>query len=102
MTIPALRQVRRLFPQAHVTLATRGWAKGLFSGADFLDDLLVHEGSGLRSVVQQVRQWRKHDFDLAVLLPNSLETALVASLARVPLQNRLRNRWPPDPAHASL
>ena len=86
MTIPALRQVRRLFPQAHVTLATRGWAKGLFSGADFLDDLLVHEGSGLRSVVQQVRQWRKHDFNLAVLLPNSLETALVASLARVPLR----------------
>jgi heptosyltransferase-2 len=86
MTIPALRQVRRLFPQAHVTLATRPWAKGLFSGADFLDDLLVHEGSGLRSVVQQVRQWRKRDFDLAVLFPNSLETALVASLARVPLR----------------
>ncbi len=86
MTIPALRQIRRLFPHAHVTLATRPWAKGLFSGADFLDDLLVHEGSGLRSVVQQVRQWRKRDFDLAVLLPNSLETALVASLARVPLR----------------
>jgi heptosyltransferase-2 len=86
MTIPALRQIRRLFPNAHVTLATRPWAKGLFSGADFLDDLLVHEGSGLRSVVQQVRQWRKRSFDLAVLLPNSLETALVASLARVPLR----------------
>ena len=86
MTIPALRQIRRLFPDAHVTLATRPWAKGLFSGADFLDDLLVHEGSGLRSVVQQVRQWRKRNFDLAVLLPNSLETALVASLARVPLR----------------
>lgn len=86
MTIPALRQIRRLFPNAHVTLATRAWAKGLFSGADFLDDLLVNEGSGLRSVVQQVRQWRKRSFDLAVLLPNSLETALVASLARVPLR----------------
>lgn len=86
MTIPALREVRRLFPGAHITLATRPWARGLFSGADFLNDLLVHEGSGLRSVVQQVRQWRKHSFDLAVLFPNSLETALVASLARVPLR----------------
>jgi heptosyltransferase-2 len=86
MTIPALRQIRRLFPHAQITLATRPWAKGLFSGADFLDDLLVHEGSGLRSVVRQVRQWRKRNFDLAVLLPNSLETALVASLARVPLR----------------
>ena len=86
MTVPALRQLRRLFPGAHITLATRSWAKGLFADAEYLDDLLVHEGSGLRSVVQQVRQWRKRAFDLAVLFPNSLETALVASLARVPLR----------------
>jgi heptosyltransferase-2 len=86
MTIPALRQLRRLFPDAHITLATRAWAEGLFADSDFLDDLQVHEGSGLRSVVQQVRQWRKGNFDLAILFPNSLETALVASLARVPLR----------------
>ena len=86
MTVPALRQLRRLFPNAHITLATRAWAEGLFADVDFLNDLQVHEGGGLRSVVQQVRQWRKGNFDLAVLLPNSLETALVASLASVPLR----------------
>jgi heptosyltransferase II len=86
MTIPALREIRRLFPAAQITLATRSWAKGLFAGAEFVDELQIHEGSGLRSVVQQVLQWRKKNFDLAVLLPNSLETALVASLARVPLR----------------
>jgi heptosyltransferase II len=86
MTIPALRQLRRVFPKAHITLATRAWAKGLFADADFVDALQVHEGSGLRSVVRQVRQWRQGNFDLAILFPNSLETALVASLARVPLR----------------
>jgi heptosyltransferase-2 len=75
-----------VFPKAHITLATRAWAKDLFAGAEFIDALQVHEGTGLRSVVQQVREWRKHSFDLAVLFPNSLETALVASLARVPLR----------------
>jgi heptosyltransferase-2 len=86
MTVPALRQLRRLFPDAHITLATRSWARGLFEDAEFIDDVMVHEGSGLRSVVQQVREWRRRSFDLAVVLPNSLETALVASLARVPLR----------------
>jgi heptosyltransferase II len=86
MTVPALRQLRRSFPHAHITLATRSWAEGLFADAEFLDDLQIHDGSGLRSVVRQVRQWRKGNFDLAVLFPNSLETALVASLARVPLR----------------
>ena len=86
MTIPALRQLRNLFPQAQITLATRAWAQGLFADADFLDDVLIHEGNGLRSVVNQVREWRKRNFDLAVLFPNSLETALVASLSRVPVR----------------
>jgi heptosyltransferase-2 len=86
MTVPALRELRNLFPKAQITLATRSSTQGLFADADFLDDLLVHEGSGLRSVVQQVREWRARRFDLAVLFPNSLETALVASLSRVPLR----------------
>ena len=86
MTVPALRELRRLFPEAHITLATRSWAKGLFAGADFIDELQIHDGGGLRSVVKQVREWRKRSFELAVLFPNSLETALVASLARVPLR----------------
>ncbi|HSS21162.1 MAG TPA: lipopolysaccharide heptosyltransferase II [Pyrinomonadaceae bacterium] len=86
MTVPALRQLRCLFPKAHITLAMRPSAEGLFAVADFLDDLQIHEGTGLRSVVQQVREWRKRSFDLAILFPNSLETALVASLARVPMR----------------
>jgi heptosyltransferase-2 len=86
MTVPALRQLRRLFPEAHITLATRSWAKGLFASADFLNDLQVHDGRGLRSIVQQVREWRKRHYDLAILFPNSFEAALVATLARVPFR----------------
>jgi heptosyltransferase-2 len=86
MTIPALRQLRQLFPHAHITLATRAWAQGLLADVEFIDKIMVHEGTGLRSVVKQVKQWRQGNFDHAVLLPNSLETALVASLARVPIR----------------
>ncbi len=86
MTVPALRELRRLFPKAHLTLATRSWAKGLFADAEFIDDLQTHDGSGLPGLIGQVREWRKRHFDLAVILPNSFEAALVASLARVPLR----------------
>ena len=86
MTVPAFRALRHLFPGAHITLATRGWAQGLFADADFIDDIQVHEGTGLRSVVNQVRIWQKRQFDLAVIFPNSLESALVAALSRVPVR----------------
>jgi heptosyltransferase-2 len=88
MTVPALRELRRVLPGARITLATRAWAVGVFDGADFIDDLLVIEGDGrgLGSFVRQTREWRARRFDLAVLLPNAFAPALVAFAARVPLR----------------
>ncbi|MBC8029739.1 MAG: lipopolysaccharide heptosyltransferase II [Pyrinomonadaceae bacterium] len=84
MTVPALRKLRALFPNAHITLATRSLSADLFTDADFLDDLQIHLHSGVLSVIGQVREWRKGRFDLAVVFPNSFEAALVAFLAGVP------------------
>ena len=84
MTVPALRKLRGLFPAAHITLATRSLTEGIFNGADFLDELQLHTHSGILSTIGQVREWRKGQFDLAILFPNSFESALVAFLAGVP------------------
>jgi heptosyltransferase-2 len=87
MTVPALRELRRLLPGARITLATRSWAEGVFDGADFIDDLLIinRSGRGL-DALRQARQWHARRFDLALLFPNSLEPALVSRLARVPIR----------------
>ncbi len=86
MMIPALRELRRLLPNAHITLATSRWAQGLFSHAEYLNDLMIQENRGLWSVVEQSRQWRNHGFDLAVIFPNSFASAVVPALARVPFR----------------
>ncbi|MDQ2855129.1 MAG: lipopolysaccharide heptosyltransferase II [Acidobacteriota bacterium] len=82
MTVPALRALRRLLPEAHITLATRPFAKGLFTGAQFIDDLLVcdHGSSLFAKILGQAREWRSRHFDLAILFPNSFEAAAVAWL----------------------
>jgi heptosyltransferase II len=84
MTVPALRELRRVLPGAHLTLATRPWAVGVFDGADFLDDLLIIEGRGAAGAWRQARAWRGRRFDLAILFPNAFAPAFVAALARVP------------------
>lgn len=86
MTIPALRQLRRIFPSAHLALHTRDWAKGIFDDADFLDEILIIEKSesNVKNVFSQMKTLREKNFDLAVLLPNSFETALVARLGKIP------------------
>ena len=86
MTIPALREVRRLFPDAHLTLATRSWARELFADADFIDDLLVNDRRGPGAVWGQVHEWKSRKFDLAILFQNAFEAALIPALARVPFR----------------
>jgi lipopolysaccharide heptosyltransferase II len=82
MTVPALRQLRQFLPNAHITLAMRPWSKGLFAEADFIDELLVIDQKRL----EQIRIWKRHEFDLALLFTNSFESAAVAALARVPFR----------------
>ncbi|MDT7806999.1 MAG: heptosyltransferase [Acidobacteriota bacterium] len=86
MTVPALRELRRVLPGAHLTLVTRPWAEGIFAGADFIDDILpvVETRGTVRAVVREAREWRARRFDLALLFPNAFAPALVAALACVP------------------
>ncbi len=88
MTVPALRELRRVLPDAHLTLATRAWAEGIFADADFVDDLLIIDGAsrGARAFLQQTREWRAGRFDLAILFPNAFQPALVAFAARIPFR----------------
>lgn len=84
MTIPALRELRRVLPQAHITLATRAWAEGIFADAHYLNDLLIEEKPhNLRELLKQTSEWRRRKFDLAVVLQNSFQSALVPFAARV-------------------
>src|SRR5689334_10870495 len=86
MTIPALRALRRVLPDAHITLVIRPGTKDIFSEADFVDEILVYDRKNAFAVVSQVREWRRRKFDLAVLFQNAFEAALIPFLAGVPLR----------------
>ncbi|MGI8495764.1 MAG: lipopolysaccharide heptosyltransferase II [Pyrinomonadaceae bacterium] len=81
MQIPALRELRRVFPDSHITLATRSWAQGIFEDADFIDEILTFEKSD--SIFKQAKAWREKKFDAAILFTNSFESALVSKLGGV-------------------
>lgn len=87
MTIPALWELRRILPDAHITLATRSWTQGIFAGARFIDDLLIYDReSPLASPFKQIGEWRRRKFDAAILFQNAFEAALIARFASVPIR----------------
>jgi heptosyltransferase-2 len=86
MSVPALRALRRVLPDAEITLVCRPNANGLFGDADFIDQVLVYERRNVFSALSQVREWRKRDFDLALLFQNAFEAALIPFLSGIPFR----------------
>jgi heptosyltransferase-2 len=85
LAIPAIKALRRRFPEAETTLLVRPWVAGLFTQAPFVDRVWsAPRPAGLADWKRLTREIRSHDYDLAVLLPNSFESALMMFLGRIP------------------
>ena len=78
MSIAALRELRRILPHAHVTVVARPGTAEIFADADFIDEVLIYERRGLKSIWQQVNEWKQRQFDLALLFQNAFEAAVIA------------------------
>jgi len=85
MSLPALNELRRIFPAAHVTLVSHPGTADIFIESDLAHEVLVSE-RGTFSVINNARTWRRGRFDLAVLFQNAFAAAFTAWLAGVPLR----------------
>ncbi len=88
MSMPALRAIRRSFPVAHLAILLKRELAGFFDGIDWIDEIIPYSVQpGLRgfndrlSIIKTIRSRR---FDLAILFPNSFESALWVTLAGIP------------------
>lgn len=86
MSIPALLELRRVFPDSHITLHTRSWADELFGEAEFIDELVTFDKHRwpIKDVLDNSEFLKGDNFELAILLPNSFESALTSFLTRIP------------------
>lgn len=86
MTIPAMRELNRIFPDSHLTLWTRPWAEGIFRDADFVDEIITFDKKPrwLKPTLAEAEMLKKEKFDLAIVFTNSFESALVTKLANIP------------------
>jgi heptosyltransferase-2 len=81
LSLPALRDLRRAFPSSRLTVLARPWVAEIYRAVPQVD--AVVDSRGHAADVARVRG----AFDLAVLLPNSIGSALVPWRASVP------HRW---------
>jgi heptosyltransferase-2 len=78
LSLPAVRDVRRNFPEARIEVLARGWVKELYAAVPEVD--AVREAAGLRETARSLAG----AFDAAILLTNSFRTALEVYAAGIP------------------
>jgi heptosyltransferase-2 len=78
LSLPALRDARRAFPDARLEVLARPWVADLYRAVVEVDG--VRESRGVGADAESLRG----EFDAALLLPNSFATAFVAWRAGIP------------------
>ncbi len=88
MALPALRAVRRKYPDAQISIVARPYVAEIYRGQGVADELIpydpagVHRGwSGLEKLATELRVQK---FDVALLLQNAFAAAWLACRARIP------------------
>ena len=88
MCEPALRGLRKLFPDAQIALLVKPAVADLFAGNPALTRVLTYDTkgrhAGLSGKWALAGQLRRQGFDLAVLFQNAFEAAFLTFLAGVP------------------
>lgn len=100
LSLPAVGEIRRRFPAAHVAVLARPHVAGLYA-APLVDEVIPYTpASGWRGLAARWRFARslvRWHFDTAILLQNAHEAAVVAWLARIPVRigydRASRGRW---------
>lgn len=84
LATPALRALRAAWPEAEIVVEGRPVLSDLLDGLPHFDAFLPDPGRGAAALVSRARSLRARRFDLALLLPDSVRSALGPALARVP------------------
>ena len=79
MATPAIRALRLSYPDAHLAVVIKSYARQLLDGSTRIDEIIEYDPDGKHRGVQGyysfLYQLRRRDFELGVVLPNSFRSA---------------------------
>ncbi len=90
MTLPAIGTIREYFPAAEISIMANPLVSPVFANHPWVDRVITFDDHGVHKVfagrLRLAGELRAHSFDLAIILPNSLNSAMVPWLAGIPVR----------------
>jgi heptosyltransferase-2 len=88
MALPALRAVRKRFPEAEIAIVGRPYVADIYRDQEICDQLIAYDPSGLHKGFSArerlAAELRAQKFDVALLLQNAFDAAWLAWRANIP------------------
>ena len=88
LTIPAVDSIRTTYPQAHIAVLAKPWVADIYKLFTSIDEVIIYENEydNALGVLRLARRLKKKKFDLAILLQNAIEAAIMSCAAGIPLR----------------
>jgi heptosyltransferase II len=86
LTIPAVDSIRATYPEAHIAVLAKPWVADIYSLFSGIDEVILYENEydNVLGVLRLARRLKKKKFDLAILLQNAIEAAIMSCAAGIP------------------
>ena len=91
MTTPAVHTIRKNFPDAEITMLAVPWVADIFRMSPDVDNIFLYDKKQLyqgkvKGPVKLAKDLKPFGFDMAFLLQNSFEAALITKMAGIPIR----------------
>lgn len=88
MSLPALEEIRKNFPEAHISVLLRPWVRPIFESHPCIDEIMVYDKKGgmnrrLLEMIRVIRMLKNRGFDMAILFQNAFEAVLITFLSGI-------------------
>ncbi|MGV8058436.1 MAG: lipopolysaccharide heptosyltransferase II [Smithellaceae bacterium] len=86
LTIPAIASIRATYPQAHIAVLAKPWVADVYRLFSDINEMIIYENKydNVLGVFRLARLLKKRQFDLAILLQNAIEAAIISCIAGIP------------------
>jgi len=91
MTTPAVHSIRKNFPDAEITMLAVPWVADIFRMSPDVDNFFIYDKKQLyagkvKGPLKLAKDLKPFGFDMAFLLQNAFEAALITKMAGIPIR----------------
>jgi heptosyltransferase-2 len=90
MSLPAISAVRETLPDAKISVLAKPWVADLYRRSPDVDEVILFQSPGIHDGISgKIRlagEIKTMNFDLALILQNAIEAAIITWLARIPVR----------------